>query len=282
MVAIIFGFGFVPSKIGVASYPPLWFLASRFAIVSLFLLFFIRIPRGQWRAVMVFAFVMGIGHFSLSYLGMKAGADASLAALLWVMQAPISAALAIFILDEKIRPVGILGLIIAIGGAILLVGEPRHTGNYLGISLVGGSAILGAIANILGKRLGAVEPLALQGWSALVALPVLIILSLLFEKNQVSQMISASWEAHGSLLYLAVVSSIIGYGTYWWLLKRYNVGTTISIFLMVPAFGAASGVAVMGDAFTWQTGTGAAAMLIGVSILMLKNNKPKSLKKDST
>ena len=51
---------------------------------------------------------------------------------------------------------------------------------------------------------------------------------------------------------------------------------------MVPAFGAASGVAVMGDAFTWQTGTGAAAMLIGVSILMLKNNKPKSLKKDST
>ena len=279
MIAAIFGFGFVPSKIGVASYPPLWFLAARFAIVSLILLFFIRVPRGQWKAVMVFAFVMGIGHFSLSYLGMKAGADASIAALLWVMQAPISAALAIFLLAEKMRARGILGLLVAIGGAILLLGEPRHIGNYLGIGLVGGSAVLGAIANILGKRLGAVEPLALQGWSALVALPVLISLSFIFEQNQVSQMINAPWEAHGSLLYHAIVSSIIGYGTYWWLLKRYNVGTTISIFLMVPVFGAAGGVAVMEDEFTWQTGIGATAMLLGVGILMMQNNSPKLDKK---
>jgi len=280
MIAAIFGFGFVPSKIGVASYSPLWFLAARFALVSLILLFFIRVPKGQWRAVIVFALIMGIGHFSLSYLGMKAGADASLAALLWVMQAPISAGLALIMLGERVHLRGIIGLLIAIVGAILLLGEPRHVGNYLGISLVGGSAILGAIANVLGKRLGAVEPLSLQGWSALVALPVLIALSFIFEENQISGMVNATWEAHGSLLYLALISSILGYGTYWWILKRYTVATTISIFLMVPVFGVVGGVAVLGDEFTWQTGLGAFGMLAGVALLMLGKSNSNNIHND--
>lgn len=273
MVAAIFGFGFVPSKIGVASYPPLWFLAVRFALVSLFLLWFIRVPRGQWRAVLVFALIMGIGHFSLSYLGMKAGAEASLAALLWVMQAPISAALALVFLGERMHWRGIAGLLLAIVGAVVLLGEPRHIGNYLGIALVGGSAVLGAVANILGKRLGAVEPLTLQGWSALVALPVLVALSFIFEEGQIAGLVNAPWEAHGSLLYLVFLSSMLGYGTYWWLLKRYTVATTVSIFLMVPAFGAAGGVAVLGDAFTWQSGLGAAGMLGGVALLMVRRER---------
>lgn len=273
MVAAIFGFGFVPSKIGVASYPPFWFLAVRFALVSLLLVWFIRLPRGQWKAVLVFAFVMGIGHFSLSYLGMKAGAEASLAALLWVMQAPISAALAFIMLDEKIRWRAVAGLIMALAGAAILIGEPRHVGNYLGIGLVGGSAVLGAIANILGKRLGAVEPLTLQGWSAVVALPALLVLSLVFEDDQITSIVNAPWEAHGSLLYLVFLSSMLGYGTYWWLMKRYNVATTVSIFLMVPAFGAVGGVAVLGDVFTWQSGLGAAGMLGGVALLMLRRER---------
>ncbi len=272
MVAAIFGFGFVPSKIGVESYSPLWFLATRFVLVSIILLPFIRISKHQWPAVLVFSLIMGVGHFSLSYLGMKAGADASIAAILWVMQAPISTALALFMLGEKINKIGLFGITIAFLGAVLLLGETRHFGNYLGIGLVGCSAILGALANVIGKRLGSVEPLALQGWSSVVAIPVLFSLSIIFEENQITSMINASWQAHGSLLYLVFLSSIVGYGTYWWLLKRYTVLTTTSIFLMVPIFGAIGGIAVLGDDFTWQTGLGTLGMLIGVGLLMFPSH----------
>ena len=63
--ALLWGFGFVTSKYGADHMPPLFFLALRFALMTLMLIWFVRPPRGRWLAVSSFALTMGVGHFGL-------------------------------------------------------------------------------------------------------------------------------------------------------------------------------------------------------------------------
>ena len=69
-MAMLWGFGFVTSKYAAGHMPPLFFLALRFIAVSLLLVWFVRLPRGQLMAVMLFACSMGAGHFGLFYIAL--------------------------------------------------------------------------------------------------------------------------------------------------------------------------------------------------------------------
>jgi len=48
--ALLWGFGFVTSKYGADHMPPLFFLALRFALMTLMLVWFVPLPAGRWRA----------------------------------------------------------------------------------------------------------------------------------------------------------------------------------------------------------------------------------------
>ena len=67
-MAMLWGFGFVTSKYAAVHMELLFFLALRFIAVSLLLVWFVRLPRGQLKAVMLFACSMGAGHFGLFYI----------------------------------------------------------------------------------------------------------------------------------------------------------------------------------------------------------------------
>ena len=151
--ALLWGFGFVTSKYGADHMPPLFFLALRFTLMALMLLWFVRPPSGRWLAVSLFALTMGAGHFGLFYVALNIGVEASTAAIIWLTQVPLSALLAGLVLRERPGWLALLGIAIAFGGAVLLVGEPRHTGNAVGIALMFGSSIAWAVANVQVKRL---------------------------------------------------------------------------------------------------------------------------------
>ena len=68
--ALLWGFGFVTSKYGADHMPPLFFLALRFTLMALMLVWFVRPPSGRWLAVSLFALTMGAGHFGLFYIAL--------------------------------------------------------------------------------------------------------------------------------------------------------------------------------------------------------------------
>ena len=268
--ALLWGFGFVTSKYGADHMPPLFFLALRFTLMALMLLWFVRPPAGRWLAVSLFALTMGAGHFGLFYVALNIGVEASTAAIIWLTQVPLSALLAGIFLRERPGWLALLGIAIAFGGAVLLVGEPRHTGNAMGIALMFGSSIAWAIANVQVKRLTDISPLALNGWMSAISALLLFPLSFALEQGQIASLLQPDWRLHGSLVYQVVGSTLLAYWAWYYLLAHNKVATVAGFMLLVPVVGVIFGVFLLGDPITWQTLVGGAIIVSGVALIVLK------------
>ena len=268
--ALLWGFGFVTSKYGADHMPPLFFLALRFTLMALMLLWFVRPPAGRWLAVSLFALTMGAGHFGLFYVALNIGVEASTAAIIWLTQVPLSALLAGIFLRERPGWMALLGIAIAFGGAVLLVGEPRHTGNAMGIALMFGSSIAWAIANVQVKRLTDISPLALNGWMSAISALLLFPLSFALEEGQIASLLQPDWRLHGSLVYQVVGSTLLAYWAWYYLLAHNKVATVAGFMLLVPVVGVIFGVFLLGDPITWQTLVGGAIIVSGVALIVLK------------
>ena len=268
--ALLWGFGFVTSKYGADHMPPLFFLALRFTLMALMLLWFVRPPAGRWLAVSLFALTMGAGHFGLFYVALNIGVEASTAAIIWLTQVPLSALLAGIFLRERPGWLALLGIAIAFGGAVLLVGEPRHTGNAMGIALMFGSSIAWAVANVQVKHLTDISPLVLNGWMSAISALLLFPLSFALEQGQITSLLQPDWRLHGSLVYQVVGSTLLAYWAWYYLLAHNKVATVAGFMLLVPVVGVIFGVFLLGDPITWQTLVGGAIIVSGVALIVLK------------
>ena len=268
VMAMLWGFGFVTSKYAAVHMEPLFFLALRFIAVSLLLVWFVRLPRGQFKAVMLFACSMGAGHFGLFYIALEMGVEASTASIIWQTQVPLTVILAAFWLGDRPGWVGVLGVAIAFGGVLVLVGEPRHFDNGLAIGLMFASCIMWAVANIQAKKLTTVEPLALNAWMSVFSAIILLTCSLILERGQLESFLVADWRLHGSLAYQVVGSTVLAYWIWYFLLARYPVSRVTGFMLLVPFSGVLSGIFALGEPMTWPTALGGVVTLIGVTLIV--------------
>ena len=267
-MALLWGFGFVTSKYAAGQMPPLFFLALRFIAVSLLLVWFVRVPRGQLLPVMLFACSMGAGHFGLFYIALDMGVEASTAAIIWQTQVPMTVLLAALLLNDRPSWVGILGIVVAFGGVFVLVGEPRHFGNLFAIGLALASCVAWAVANIQAKKLTSVAPLALNAWMSVFSAIILLACSLILESDQLARYWVPDWRLHGSLAYQVVASTVMAYWIWYFLLRRYPVSQITGFMLLVPFFGVLSGIFALGEPITWPTALGGAITLTGVSLII--------------
>jgi O-acetylserine/cysteine efflux transporter len=267
-MAMLWGFGFVTSKYAAGHMEPLFFLALRFIAVSLILVWFARLPRGQWKAIFLFAVSMGAGHFGLFYVALDMGVEAATAAIIWQSQVPLTVLFAAFVLGDRPGWVGALGIAIALGGVVVLVGEPRHFGNGLAIGLMLASCVMWAVANIQAKKLTTVEPLALNAWMSVFSAVMLLICSLILEEGQIASYWVADWRLHGSLIYQVLASTVLAYWIWYYLLARHPVSRITGFMLLVPMFGVLSGIFALGEPMTWPTALGGIVTLIGVALIV--------------
>jgi O-acetylserine/cysteine efflux transporter len=269
LVAAIWGFGFVPSKVATSEVPPFFVVSLRFALVAACTVWLIRVPRGQWRGLIAFSLLMGVGHFAPAYMGLRLGVDSTTAALIWQLQVPLTVAIAFLVLHERLGWRGLVGLAIALAGVAIFLGEPQHQANWLPIGLQFLGVVFNAFANIQAKRLSHLNPFVINAAMAVIAAPVLGLLSAIFETGQFASLAAASWRTPAGIAYLAIVSTLVGFGAFYYLLRRYPVGWVSTIVLLVPLTGALSGVLVMGDRLSWYSALGGAAMLAGVGLIIV-------------
>jgi len=246
-VALLWGFGFVTSKYGADNMPPLFFLALRFMLVVLVLIWFVRIPRGRMVSVLIFAITMGAGHFGFFYVGLSLGVEASTAAIIWLTQIPMTVLLAAVFLNDRPRWLAVCGIAVAFIGVIALVGEPRNLGNVRGIAFAVASSVAWAVANVHVKHLTDLEPLTLNAWMSVFSAIFMVILSFSVESGQIDALLVPDWRLHGSLLYQVIGSTLMAYWAWYFLLRRYAVSTISGYMLLVPLFGVIGGIVVLGE-----------------------------------
>jgi O-acetylserine/cysteine efflux transporter len=268
--AAVWGFGFVPSKYGAMHMQPLFFLALRYALIVLTLIWFAPVPRGQMGKVFLYSLSLGVGHFALLYIGLRAGVEATTASVLWLLQVPFTTLLAAFFLKDRPGRRTVIGIGISLAGTIALVGAPHLGGTPLAILLVVIANLMWGVANIQAKRLPGVHPFTLNAWMALFSAPFMIVLSLIFEQGQLADLLVLDWRVHASILYMAWASSIIGYGLWLALLRRYLVSQVAPFLLLVPLFGALSSVLSLGEPVTLRAMLSGAVILGGVALIILR------------
>jgi O-acetylserine/cysteine efflux transporter len=74
----------------------------------------------------------------------------------------------------------------------------------------------------------------------------------------------------GAILYSALVASIFGHTTYYWLIQRRPISEVASSTLLTTMLAVTFSIALLGEAFTPAFAIGGVLTLIGVGVVVLR------------
>jgi drug/metabolite transporter (DMT)-like permease len=267
---LIAGGTFPIAKIAVSSIEPFTLALLRFGIASATMLLIIvttgrvrRIERGDWlRFIMLGLLAVPLNQLLFLY-GLKfttAGRSA-----LYYGATPIFVfLLAVLYLKEKVTPLKVIGIAASFAGvAVILRGGRMDEGVLFGDFLVILAVIAWAAYTVFGKKLlkkyGALTVTAYALIIGTVAyLPIGIIPAIRFDYSQVPD---AAWL---SLLYIAIMTSVVAYSIWYWALARMEA-SKLSIFQnLQPVFAAILSIIVVGETFGFDFYLGGALVISGV------------------
>ncbi len=249
LICLIWAGNFLASAIAVDHLPPVTVTAMRFAIVMALLFPFLKRPqKGQWLNLLVACWCMGALHFALVFLALKRSADVSSVAILMQVYVPISTILAVAILGERIGWRTVSGIALAFGGVLMVGLDPVVLAQLDVLAMVLTSAFFLALGTIFMRRVKGVGLFSFQAWNALLSLLPLGILAWLIE-SPVEALAATPWSSPAlpAIVYSAVGASIIGHGTFYWLIQRHEVNTVTPYLLLVPILAVILGVVFHDD-----------------------------------
>lgn len=110
--------------------------------------------------------------------------------------------------------------------------------------------------------------MSLVVWSALIPILPFLLSSLLLEgaEHITQSLITIDVTTILSLLYLAFVATILGYGIWGTLLGRYETWRVAPLSLLVPVVGLASAAVLLGETLTGMQLAGAVLIMAGLYI----------------
>ena len=275
MVSVLWGANFVAAKFGTAFFPPFLLTGMRFTIVSLILIPFVPRPTlPQIKQIALLA-TMSTLHFSLIFVAIYLGLDIASGALIGQLGVPFACILGAIFLGDRIGPWRIAGIIIAFIGTVIVAGAPNIPSHLPGFYAALGSTMTWGIANILIKRIHGVSSMSLLAWMGLCTIPMLFVLSCIFEHNTWPVLTAAPLSALLGVLYTALCSTIIAYGLWYYLLARHSVSQVTPYSLLTPVFGIAFGEIFFKEMLTMPVIVGGIITIIGVAIIVLR--RPKTI-----
>lgn len=265
-IVFVWALNFIVGKVAVMQLPPLLLMSLRFALVAALLIPFLRPVPGRWREIVTLSMLLGSLHFGLMFSGLR-GIDAGPAAIAIQLTVPFSALLALCFYGERLGLWQVAGMLVAFLGVYLLAGDPTRTPSAVHFLMVVGAAFAWALANVLIKRLGAINPFTLNAWVALLACPQLLLASLLLERGQTAALQAADWRAWGAIAYMAVGASIIAYGLWYHLIAKHAMNSIVPLTLLSPVLAVGLAVPLLGETLTLNILTGGAITLAGVAMI---------------
>lgn len=271
LVVAIWGFNFVVIKVGLKEISPILLCALRFFLAAFPAIFFIKRPAAPLRMVVGFGLVMFSLQFALLFSGMYAGTTAGLASLLLQVQVFFTVLLAVVFLAEKPSIWQIVGALVSFSGIGLVVANLGGEISVYGLILIVAAAASWGLGNLISKKLGKVDMLALVVWGSLVAWPPLLALSFILEHNSwsIESISHISWLTVGAIGYIVYPSTLLGFAAWSWLLSHYPAATVAPFTLLVPVFGFTASIWFLGEPLSQWKINAAALVIVGLCINLL-------------
>ena len=273
---VLWGANFAVLKLGLDTWPTLFFVSLRLGAVGLLLTPFLGLPnRRQMPGLLLLALLLGVIHYATLFGGI-ARTDAATASIIIQVQVPLAALAAALFLGDRIGWRRWTGMGLAILGVALLVGRPAFQGGWVGVGLIMAAAVSWVAANLQIKRLaGDIDGWRLNAWVALLAAPMTLALSLLTETGQEAAIRDAGAAAWFAMSYQVLIVTWLCYGLWYAMMRRYPVTQVMPFTLLEPVFGAITAVLLLGENWDWQMVLGALATVAGLAIIIVR--RPQSV-----
>jgi O-acetylserine/cysteine efflux transporter len=266
LVPILWGIAFTLAKPTVGHFPPLFIMAIAYAANFVMISAIWRQPSKTpfWSAALIAAFCATI-QGALIFNAYK-HVSASVSNLVIQTQVPFAIVFGWLILGERLNSHKIVGTILALTGVILIVGLPRQTPPIGPVLTIIAGAAVWALGQVFARKFSRDRgPLVLRALS-MHAAPQLLLASLLFEKNQLTSLVTAS-----SFEYMAlggfILIGFLGANTIWYTILQRNAVNDVAPFtLLMPPVGLITASAVLGEAVTLVNVVGGFIIIGGVAI----------------
>jgi putative membrane protein PagO len=274
IISFVWGSTWLAIKIGLHSLPPLIAVGIRFLIASSILFTIVRVRRLEIPftpdAKKLYATLIVLSYtipFGLVYWGQQF-IPSGLSSILFAAYPFWVVIFSQFILtNERLNAFKVSGILLGFIGLVIIFSRDIHWTNasgLLGMTAILFTTMMQALALVLIKRYGQpINPFAMNfvGMSAAGAL--------LFSVGLATESFSSIiWDtaAIGSILYLAIVGSVVAFVTYHWLLKRTEAVFLSLVSFINPIIAVILGAIVLGEILAPTVFIGASFVLIGILV----------------
>jgi O-acetylserine/cysteine efflux transporter len=268
VVIVAWGLNFVVIKVGLDGVPPMLLGALRFTLAALPAIFFIKRPALPLRWLLAYGLTISLGQFAFLFSAMAVGMPAGLASLVLQSQAFFTLFLAALLLGERLRASNLLGLLVAAAGLLLIGLQSGGAMTLAGLALTICAAAMWGMGNIITKKVGRVDLLALVVWGSLIPPLPFFALSWLLEGPE---LIESSLRGIGlssilAIVYLAFVATLLGYGLWSRLLSRYPASQIAPFSMLVPVIGLSSSAWLLDEQLSQLQMAGALLVMVGLLV----------------
>lgn len=276
--AFMWSSAFSSARIIVADASPLFSLACRFLVSGVLGVIIARamgqswhLTRSQWYATILFGVCQNALYLGLNFVAMQT-VHASVAAII-ASTMPLLVGLASWLLlGERLKPLGVLGLVAGFGGVAIIMGSRIGAGlDLFGLGLcgIGVLALTFATLAVRGATSGG-------NFMMIVGLQMLVGSAILFAATPVFETIriNPTWPLALAFAYTTLVPGLLA--TYIWFLLLDRIGPVraATFHFLNPVFGVAIAAALLGEPLGIWDGFGVLVVTFAILAVQVARRPP--------
>jgi len=281
LMGLVFGLmwasAFSSARVIVQYAPPLYALAIRFLLSGLLGVFVARalgqswnLTRRQWVATIVFGVTQNALYLGLNFVAMQT-IEASLAAII-ASTMPLLVALASWaVFGERIRPLGVIGLLAGVLGVALIMGARlQDSVDLYGLILcvIGVASLTIATLSVRGASSGG-NFLMIVGLQMLIGSAVLWVPAVLFE----TFVVTWTWQLGVAFTYTVMIPGLAATVIWFYLVDRIGATPAAVFHFLTPFFGVTIAALLLGESLGSMDIVGVLIITVGILAVQLSKQK---------
>ncbi|GHJ08064.1 drug/metabolite exporter YedA [Micromonospora humidisoli] len=275
-VYLLWGSTYLGNRIALESLPPMVSTAGRFLAAGALVCAVVavrrgpgglRLPRAQWPGVVAGGVLMVGAGSALLAVGQQYVAS-GLASLL-VAAMPLWVLLIRFGSGQRPRPAAVAGVLGGLAGLALLLVVPDQGLHLGGAATIVASTMVWALGSTLTQRLAApADLLTGTGWQMLVGGAAVAVAALVAGEWHGLRPAEVTTRSGLAWLYLMLVSTVVGFTVYTWLLRRAPLQLVATYAYVNPVIAVLLGMVVLDERLTGRQVLAGVVVLASVALVV--------------